>query len=122
MDASLHQRIDFQILSRSLGERQDSIRKHIDLYIDSTKQSLRELEKAERENNSEKWLAILHSMKQEAQTITAKRVAILCMEGEEIKELPHQRSKAAIYHLFKEFELLRELIGKHYNGGRDSIL
>lgn len=121
MDASLHQRIDIPRLTQNLGGRREAVQKMLEMYLRSTKQLLRDMEIAERENNAEKWLALAHSVKGAAQNITAKRMVVLCLEAEEIKVLPHERGKAALYHMHKELEAIREIVTKQFEG-KSSLL
>ena len=113
MDAALLQRIDFFRLALNLGGNKALIHEMLTLFLSSTATQLEKLEKAERERNIIAWLQITHQLKGAAKNITAKRVASLCTEAEEITYLPHEQSGAVIYHLYKELALLCAAIEAH---------
>lgn len=122
MDASLLQRIDFERIANNLGNDRIVIRDMLELFIRTTEDALRKLEKAEKEANSETWLQTLHYMKGGAHNATAKRLVTLCLEAEAIEKLPHENAASLIYHINKELALLKEAIAKHLSGGRDLLL
>lgn len=113
MDASLLQRIDFLRLAIDLGGNQATIRKMLKLYLDVAAQLLRDFERAEQQQDIHGWMQIAHRLKGASMNITAKRLAGLCNEAEEITALPHPQAEAVIYHMHKELAILRESIAKH---------
>lgn len=122
MDAALYQRLDIPRLTTNLG-KPETVNKMLMLFLDAVRKTLDELEKAEKENSIEQWLAITHRLKGSSQNITAKRMVALCVEAEEIRELPHSAAKPTLYHMFKEYGLLREMIEKHLaENARSSLL
>lgn len=114
-DAALLQRIDFFRLALNFGGNQETIKEMLRLFLTSTATQLEKLEIAERDRNIIAWLQIIHQLKGAAQNITAKRMASLCIEAEEIQSLPHEQSRAITYHLYKEMALLGAAISGHIN-------
>ena len=113
MDAALLSRIDFLQLAIHLGGNKAVIKQMLELFMKSADESLAVLEKAEHEGNVILWLQTAHKLKGASKNITAKRLAGLCLEAEEIKSLPHQQSSAILYHIQKEIAILRDTIAKH---------
>jgi HPt (histidine-containing phosphotransfer) domain-containing protein len=124
MDASLLSRIDFLRLAINLGGKPRVIEEILDLFIETSQTLIRELEGALRDGNVVLWLQVLHKLKGGAQNITAKRLAGICTEAEEIRELPHPHAEAVLYHMYKEFAHLRQAIEEYRNqhGRRDALL
>lgn len=113
MDAALLQRIDFLQLALHLGGNRKNMRHMLDLFLHSAETSLDKLEAAEKDQNIIAWLQVAHQLKGASKNITAKRLASLCLEAEEIREFPHPQSEAVTYHMRKELAILREVIHKH---------
>jgi HPt (histidine-containing phosphotransfer) domain-containing protein len=107
MDASLPQRLDLFRLAMNLGGNRATIAHMLQLYLSSAHTSLQTLEDAQRRQNTILWLQVLHQLKGASQNITARRLAGLCVEAEQVQELPHPHSESMLYHLHKEFALLR---------------
>jgi HPt (histidine-containing phosphotransfer) domain-containing protein len=114
MVATLPQRIDFLRLAMNLGGKQKAVVEMLDLFMKSTKNSLQHMENALAENNIITWLQATHKIKGASQNITAKRMMMLCVEAEEIKELPHPQSSAVLYNMHKEYALLRAAIDQQF--------
>lgn len=113
MSADLPQRIDFFRLAINLGGNKKIIDEMLLLFLSINTEALDKLEAAERERNVVAWAQIIHKIKGSAHNITAKRLVMLCIEAEEIKQLPHAQASAMIYHLHKELALLRDAITTH---------
>lgn len=113
-DAALLQRIDFFRLALNLGGNKESVHEMLVLFLTSTTTQLEKLEAAERDLNIIAWLQIIHQLKGASQNITAKRMASLCLEAEEIQSLPHEQSRAITYHLYKEMALLGAAISQQF--------
>lgn len=113
MDAALLQRIDFLRLSINLGSNRKNMKEMLDLFLRSAEASLDKIEAAHQENNIILWLQVAHQLKGSSHNITAKRLVGLCLEAEEIQELPHNQAGAIAYHMRKELAMLREIIQKH---------
>ena len=113
MDASLLQRIDFFRLAINLGGNRTVIHEMLTLFLNTAASHMQKLEVAERALNILVWQQITHQLKGAAQNITAKRLASLCIEAEEIKKLPHPQSSAVLYHMHKELALLHMAIEEH---------
>jgi HPt (histidine-containing phosphotransfer) domain-containing protein len=113
MDAALLQRIDFLRLAINLGGNRKSMKEMLGLFLRSAEASLDKLETAQHDSNIILWLQIAHQLKGASHNITAKRLVSLCLEAEEIGELPHEQTGAVVYHLRKELAILREAIDKH---------
>jgi HPt (histidine-containing phosphotransfer) domain-containing protein len=114
MVAALPQRIDFLRLAMNLGGKQKAVIEMLDLFMKTTKASLSTMEKAAQENNILTWLQTAHKIKGGAQNITAKRLMLLCVEAEEITELPHPQSIAVLYNMNKELALLKAAIDQQF--------
>jgi len=115
MDASLLQRIDFLRLAMNLGGNKAMIENMLDLFSKSCMESLVEMEYAEHHCNVIIWLQTAHKIKGAAKNITAKRLAALCEEAEQIQSLPHEQSANVIYNMHKELVLLMEAIASYFN-------
>jgi HPt (histidine-containing phosphotransfer) domain-containing protein len=113
MHASLLQRIDFFKLALNLGGNKATILSMLDLFTQSTAESLEKIEQAESARNTIIWLQTVHKMKGAAKNITARRLATLCEEAEEIQSLPHPQSSNVIYNMHKELALIREAIAAY---------
>ena len=114
MVAALPQRIDFLRLAMNLGGKQKAVVEMLDLFMKSTKILLQQMEAAAVEKNIITWLQAAHKIKGASQNITAKRLMMLCVEAEEIKELPHPQSSAVLYNMNKELALLRVAINNQF--------
>lgn len=113
MDAALLQRIDFMRLAINLGGNRRVIEEMLDLFVSSTSECLVKMEMAERDSNIIVWLQTAHRLKGACNNITAKRLASLTLEAEEIQSFPHQQSEAVLYHMHKELALLRDAIAAY---------
>lgn len=113
MDAALLQRIDFMRLTINLGGKKKVIEEMLDLFLASATESLEKMESCEHTRNIILWLQTAHRLKGASNNITAKRLAGLCTEAEEIQSFPHPQSEAVLYHMHKELALLREAIAAH---------
>lgn len=113
MDAALLQRIDFMRLTLNLGGNKKVIHDMCDLFLESASESLEKMETAERDSNIIAWAQVAHRLKGASNNITAKRLAGLTLEAEEIKSFPHPQSEAVLYHMHKELALLREAIAEY---------
>jgi HPt (histidine-containing phosphotransfer) domain-containing protein len=117
MQAGLPQRIDFFRLALNLGGNRAAVAEVLALFLKACTNQLRTLEQAIASHQLLSWQQTLHQMKGAAQNITAKRLANLCIEGEEITALPHEHAAAVLYHLHKELAHLREEIEEHLKIG-----
>lgn len=113
MDAALLQRIDFFRLAIHLGGKRQVIEEMLTLFLNASATHMQTLEAAERSRNVLLWQQTLHQLKGAAQNVTAKRLASLCIEAEDITKLPHGQSGAMLYHMHKELALLRVAIDAH---------
>ena len=100
MDASPLQRLDLPKLSANLGDDRDTVIAMLDLYLSTTEKTLANLESAEREKNVLLWLQACHHLKGASQNITARRMAGLSIEAEEIRSLPHPQTTSVLYSIF----------------------
>lgn len=112
MDASLLSRLNIQRLSANLGAQPAFINEMLTIYITVAREALAIMENAERSHNVISWLQTAHNLKGASLNITAKRLASLCIEAEQIQSLPHAQSSATLYHLHKELALVQLEITK----------
>ncbi len=113
MEASLQQRIDFLTITINLSGDKKAVRELLELFVHSNAELLKRMEQAEKEMNIIAWLQLAHQMKGAANYIGAKRFVTLCLEAEDIKQMPNEQSGAVMYHMMKEQAHLREAIEKH---------
>ena len=112
MDAALPARLDLRRLSENLGGDQSFVREMLVTYLNVAAQAMSMMENAERAQDINSWLKTAHKLKGASLNITAKRLANLCVEAEQIKSLPHEQSCAMLFHMHKELAHLQAEISK----------
>ncbi len=116
MDAALPSRIDFNRLMQHLGGDRAVLAELLALFLKSAEHSIEQMGQAERDINVISWLQQAHQLKGACKNITAKRLANLCVEAEDVTRLPNPQSAAVLYHMNKELAALHELIARYLAG------
>lgn len=115
MDAFLPPRIDMPLLIRNMGGNEKVIPKLLEVFWESCDDYIKRMENALSEKDLKAWQLHAHSLKGAALSITARRIAMLCLEAEHTFELKNKEGSAALYHLNKEIAALREELAEHYS-------
>ncbi len=108
MSDELPARIDIQQLVRNMGGNERIIPKLLETFWLSCNDCWQRMNAANEANDLNTWQRTAHELKGASLSITANRIAALCLQAEKLEQLQTAESQEILSLLQKKIELLRE--------------
>ena len=100
---------------RQLEENLDgamALNEILPIFLASAEDCIERLDEASSRHNLIGWRQVAHELKGAALSVTARRLAELCIEAEAVARMPDEQAGAVLYHMQKELAILRQEVAK----------